>query len=205
MTKTAVTLGSLAALVLIGGVVLWTLVGDTAAATASSAASVPGARAAAGQAAAPPRALADQHRPAEAERGEDPAELQITPIKRAFIVRDDDAVPRATDAPAPVLARSTLAAVRAAVMPAVERCIAASFETHPENRSLDTKPSVSVIFTAVAAGGVVSITNTASVINGTQEDELRHCIETAYKQLSVPAAPGQRDGEERVQSTFDYK
>jgi len=203
MTKTAVTLGSLAALVLIGGVVLWTLVGDTAAATASSGASVPPARVAARQ--APPRATLDQRRPVEAERDEDPPELPITPIKRAFIVRDDDAVPPASDAPAPVLAKSTLAAMRAAVMPAVERCMAASFETHPENRSLDTKPSVSVIFTAVASAGVVSITKTASVINGTQEDELRHCIETAYKQLSVPAAPGQRDGEERVQSTFDYK
>lgn len=199
MTKGLALGGGATLLVLIGGIALLAMIGEAPRAAPSASrtgiAEVP-----------PPTVTPVRATTTRATSSDDPPELERAPIKHAFIQRDDDSgIARAKGAPPPMFTRATLAQLRAAVAPAVKQCMDESFQRYPENRSLDTKPSISIQFTATAAGGTLSVANVRTVINGTQEDALLACVGAAYERLSVRTSSEQVDGVGQVQATFDYQ
>lgn len=208
-------LAALALLLLVGAFVLWMMIGGTTEVEADLVAGTTTPTEGSGAttsvkaqvaAHAGPR-IAEGSSGANATTTEDtgePRELTIEPIKRAFIQREDGAL-RATDAPPPLFRKDTLDALRAAVTPAVQKCIREGLARSPENTALENPASVAIIYTASAAGGTVGVTKAEAIINGTQDDLLLPCLEAAYTAVKIAAPAGQPDGEGRVQAVFDYK
>lgn len=214
MMKKWGVLAALALLLLIGAFVLWTMIGGT---TEVKPDVVAGTASPAGSATTPtgPAHVAAQRGPriAEGSSGAGTAptqdtgeirELEIQPIKRAYIQREDGTL-RSKDAPPPLFTKATIDAVRAAVTPAVQKCIAEGLERNPDNATLPNPVSVAIIYTASAAGGTVGVTKAEAIINGTQDDGLLPCLEAAYTTVKIAAPAGQADGEGRVQAVFDVK
>ena len=212
MTKGRMLL--LAALALLAGAVVL-LVKLSAGADAVEVAPAP-AGAAAGTAPAPatpasrtPRegaapALAAAGRAAAVRDPDDPPELAIQPIRRAYVQREHDDTPRAKDAPPPLFTRETMQALRAAAAPAVGQCIAAAVARFPEMKELEAQLSVSTIVTARAADGTVQVVEARSTINNLSDDELVRCLEEeAYARVAIRSPSGQREGEGAVLQIFD--
>lgn len=139
------------------------------------------------------------------EDNDNPPELKIEPIKRAFVQREDDSGPRAKDAPPPLFRKETIQALRTALTPAVKRCIAESLQRNPEYRTIDNPVVINVIYSAGAAGGTVTVHKADAMIQGTQDDEVLKCVETAASAVKVNGGATQSDGDGRFQLVFDYK
>jgi hypothetical protein len=202
-------LGSLALLLLVGALVLWRLIGGTTEVTPKPSSRLVATHAADGSASAAVSAEHVAPRIAEGTSGEKAAsedtgevhELTIEPIKRPPIQREDGA-PGSKDA---LFRKDTLDALRAAVTPAVQKCIKEGLARYPDNAHMQSPVSVAIVYTASASSGTVAVSKAEAIINGTQDDELLPCVEAAYSVVRINAPAGQADGEGRVQAVFDLK
>ncbi len=214
MMKKWGVLGAVALLLLVGAFVLWRMIGGTTEVSPelSSTAQSPEEGRIGGPtdrrpvaAPAAPRigAGSSGEKPAANDTGGEIPEMKIEPIKRAYIQREDGTL-RGKDAPPPLFRKDTVDAIRAAVTPAVQKCMKEGLARIPDNAHLENSASVAVIYTVSATGGQVGVTKAEAVINGTQDDALLPCIEAAYSSVRFQA-PAQPDGEGKVQAVFDLK
>lgn len=106
------------------------------------------------------------------------------------------------DGTAGVFTADTLRAIRTAAAPAIDRCIADSFARNPDFRAQpDIKGQVSVVFTARAAAGEITVPQAHVIVNGYNDDALAQCAEQTYRGLRVAAA-AQPDAEGTVESGY---
>jgi len=139
---------------------------------------------------------APAHRPA-LPAGAEPGAIQKIPIARTTAQRDDGTGSGGVFTP------DTLRAIRSAAAPVVQRCIAESFVRYPEFRAqADIKGFVSVVFTAVASRGNITVAEAHVTVHGFSDDELARCAADGYRQLRVGTS-GQADGTGTVQSGYD--
>jgi hypothetical protein len=123
--------------------------------------------------------------------------------KRSFVQREDDSVPWPKDAPPPAFTKATMQAIRAAATPGVEKCKSEIWKTYPDlAQNPDIKASISVVYTAQAAGGAITIPSARVVVNGFPDDNYAKCVQDAFEKLQVASPAGQSDGKGQVVSSF---
>lgn len=123
--------------------------------------------------------------------------------KRSFVQRDDDSVPWPKDAPPPAFTKATMQAIRAAATPGVEKCKSEIWKTYPDlAQNPDIKASISVVYTAQAAGGAITIPSARVVVNGFPDDNYAKCVQDVFEKLQVATPAGQADGKGQVASSF---
>jgi hypothetical protein len=151
----------------------------------------------------------EQHAQAPSAPAGEPAPVQWKDAdlsKRVYVQRDDDSVPWPKNAPPPLFKKETLEAIRTAVTPGVDDCMAKTSARYAEalKENPELKGEITVAYTARAASGAVSISAADVSVQGFPDDDLATCVKDVYLKAHVNA-PGQRDGTGKVAGGFSWR
>ncbi|HEY5947156.1 MAG TPA: hypothetical protein VIV40_16750 [Kofleriaceae bacterium] len=140
--------------------------------------------------------------PAAAEQAGAVEWKNVEPAARTYVQREDDSVPWPKDAPPPLFSKATLQAIRAAVTPGVNQCMATTRARYPE---LATNPELSaeitIDYTARATHGAITIAGADVAVQGFPDDALASCVKDVYRRAHV-TANDQADGTGKVHAGF---